>query len=56
MIIGAALAMHVDPQILDDNGRIDYNKMQVIACLGYNDYLIVDTEKTFTSVRPTLEK
>jgi flavin reductase (DIM6/NTAB) family NADH-FMN oxidoreductase RutF len=52
MIIGTVVAMHINPNFLTKDGKVDYDKLQLIARLGYNDYLVLDTKNTFKSSRP----
>ena len=54
MIIGTVIAVHIDSNILNENGRIDYAKLQLIARLGYNDYLTINPENIFIGKRPLI--
>ena len=39
LVICEILMMHVDDSILDDNGRIDPNKIRLVGRLGGNHYV-----------------
>ncbi|MCE2705522.1 MAG: flavin reductase family protein [Proteobacteria bacterium] len=52
MIIGTVIAVHVDSNILDENGRVDYAKLKLIARMGYNDYLAINPKDIFVGKRP----
>jgi flavin reductase (DIM6/NTAB) family NADH-FMN oxidoreductase RutF len=52
MIIGTVVAIHINPNILDEEGKIDYDKANIIARMGYSDYLVVDKSQVFSGTRP----
>jgi flavin reductase (DIM6/NTAB) family NADH-FMN oxidoreductase RutF len=52
MVIGTVIATHVKETILTEEEKIDYNKAQFIARLGYNDYMLLDQENIFKGIRP----
>ena len=55
MVIGTVIAVHIDSNILDQDGKIDYTKLKLIARLGYNDYLTVNSNDIFKGTRPKID-
>ncbi|MFJ1269713.1 flavin reductase family protein [Legionella lytica] len=50
MVIGKVVGIHLNPEILTQNQRIDTNKLNLIARLGYNAYSKVEAD--FELIRP----
>ena len=50
MVIGSVIGIHVNPDYMTEDSKIDVEKIQPIARLGYNDY--VKIEKVFNMIRP----
>lgn len=50
MVIGKVIGIHLNPEILTTDQRIDTNKLNLIARLGYNSYTKIETD--FELIRP----
>jgi flavin reductase (DIM6/NTAB) family NADH-FMN oxidoreductase RutF len=44
VVFGRVVAIHIDDEVIDDNGMIDVLKIQPIARMGYYDYTYVDNK------------
>lgn len=54
MVIGTVLGIYIDPNYMDENNKVDIEKIQPIARLGGNDYARLAS--LFTMVRPDAPK
>jgi flavin reductase (DIM6/NTAB) family NADH-FMN oxidoreductase RutF len=52
IVFGEVIGIHVDDDVITDEGLIDVAKLHPIARLGYNDYTEVVADTIFTMVRP----
>ena len=52
MLFGEVIGIHINDDFITDEGLIDVTKMMPIGRLGYNDYVRVDADSSFTLVRP----
>ena len=41
-MIGRVAQVHIDDNVILDNGKLDIKSIQPIARLGYDDYTVVD--------------
>jgi flavin reductase (DIM6/NTAB) family NADH-FMN oxidoreductase RutF len=55
LIICEVLMMHIDENILDENGRIDQRKLHHVARLGGNWYARISEENLFEVEKPNTE-
>jgi flavin reductase (DIM6/NTAB) family NADH-FMN oxidoreductase RutF len=55
LVIAEVLCMHVDESILGDNGKIDQQKLQLVARLGGDWYCKVTPENLFKVPKPNTE-
>lgn len=51
MVIGTVKKIHIAEHILDENQRIDYSKMDLVARMGYDKYLKISSDNLFTRKR-----
>ncbi len=51
-IFGEVIGIHIDDDVINEEGLVDIRKMAVIGRLGYNDYARVDEESIFSMKRP----
>ncbi len=42
MVIGRVSQVHIDDEVILDNGKLDIQSIRPIARLGYYDYTVVD--------------
>jgi len=52
LVIAEVLIMHINKNILDDEGKIDQRKMDVVARLGSNWYARINKENIFEVEKP----
>ena len=52
VLFGEVIGIHINDDFITDEGLIDVTKMMPIGRLGYNDYVRVDADSSFTLVRP----
>ncbi|NKB33165.1 MAG: flavin reductase family protein [Pseudomonadales bacterium] len=52
VIFGEVIGIHINEEVIREDGLIDVAKMMPIGRLGYNDYARVDEDSSFTLVRP----
>ncbi len=55
LVIAEVLMMHIDENILDENGKIDQQKMDVVARLGGSWYARINKENLFQVPKPNTE-
>ncbi|RYE12433.1 MAG: flavin reductase family protein [Sphingobacteriales bacterium] len=55
LVICEVLVMHIDDAILDENGRIDQQKIQHVARLGGDWYSKVDSNSLFKVAKPNTQ-
>lgn len=41
-MIGRVAQVHIDDNVILNNGKLDIKSIRPIACLGYYDYTVVD--------------
>ena len=42
MVVGRVAQVHIDDEVILDNGKLDIQSIRPIARLGYYDYTVVD--------------
>ena len=52
LVIAEVLMMHIDESILNENGKIDQSKLDLVARLGGNWYARINTENIFEVEKP----
>jgi len=52
MVIGEVIGIHINDELITEEGLIDVAKMLPIGRLGYDDYTRVDGNSMFTMARP----
>jgi hypothetical protein len=52
LIIAEVLMMHIDENILDENGKIDQRKLELVARLGGNWYARINADNLFEVEKP----
>lgn len=55
LVIAEILCMHVDESILDEDGKIDQQKLQLVARLGGDWYCKVDERNLFKVAKPNIQ-
>jgi hypothetical protein len=55
LIIAEVLLMHVNTNILHENGKIDQRKLDLVARLGNNWYARINSENLFEVEKPNTE-
>ena len=55
LVIAEVLMMHINNKILDENGKIDQRKMDIVARLGGNWYGRVNANNLFEVQKPNME-
>ena len=54
MVVGRVAQVHIDDEVILDNGKLDIQSIRPIARLGYYDYTVVD--KIFEMKAPSASK
>ena len=52
MILGEVVGIHIQDDLLTDDGLVNVAKMRPVGRLGYNDYTHIDSSSIFTIKRP----
>ena len=52
VVFGEVIGIHIQDELITDEGLVDVGRMRPLGRLGYNDYTEVDSNSIFTMVRP----
>ena len=52
VVFGEVIGVHIDDELINEEGRIDIGKLHPIARMGYQDYTEVTGDTVFTMNRP----
>ena len=52
VVFGEVIGIHIQDELITEEGLVDVGRMRPLGRLGYNDYTEVDSNTIFTMVRP----
>ena len=52
VVFGEVIGIHIQDDLITEEGLVDVGRMRPLGRLGYNDYTEVDSNTIFTMVRP----
>jgi len=52
VVFGEVIGIHIQDDMITEDGLVDVGRMRPLGRLGYNDYTEVDSNTVFTMVRP----
>lgn len=52
VVFGEVIGIHIEDDLITEDGLVDVGRMRPLGRLGYNDYTEVDSNTIFTMVRP----
>ena len=52
VVFGEVIGIHIQDDLITEEGLVDVGRMCPLGRLGYNDYTEVDSNTIFTMVRP----
>ena len=52
VVFGEVIGIHIEDDLITEEGLVDVGRMRPLGRLGYNDYTEVNSNTIFTMVRP----